>query len=54
MAWGAADARANSVGPSLVMAGAMLSFCVSVVLFAFVPVNQTFWAMTFVSMVIAP
>ncbi|EIN09836.1 MFS general substrate transporter [Punctularia strigosozonata HHB-11173 SS5] len=42
------------IGPSLLMVVALTAFCVATVLFAIAPVHQTYWALTFVSTIIAP
>ncbi|EIN12690.1 hypothetical protein PUNSTDRAFT_49960 [Punctularia strigosozonata HHB-11173 SS5] len=42
------------IGPSFVMVLALCAFCVATILFATAPIHQTYWAQTFVSIIIAP
>ncbi|PSR76832.1 major facilitator superfamily domain-containing protein [Coniella lustricola] len=42
------------IGPPRVMAGALLAFTVGSVLMATCPIDQTYWAQTFVSFVVTP
>lgn len=44
----------HRIGPPLVMTGALLAFAVGSVLMATCPVEQTYWAQTFVSFVVTP
>ncbi|KAK9427034.1 YOR378W-like protein [Lipomyces doorenjongii] len=44
----------NIFPPSYIMFMAMVAFCVGCILFATMPVNQIYWAQTFVSMVVMP
>jgi MFS family permease len=43
----------NKIRPELLMVGSMIGFCIGSVLIATAPVEQTYWANTFISLVIA-
>jgi Na+/melibiose symporter-like transporter len=42
------------LGPGLIMLGAMGAFCVGNLILATMPVGQTYWAQTFVAVVVMP
>lgn len=44
----------NRIGPPIVMTGALLAFTVGSILMATCPIDQTYWAQTFVSFIVTP
>lgn len=44
----------HKLGPGVIMLFAMIAFCIGNILLATVPVSQTYWAQTFVSLVVMP
>lgn len=44
----------HRLGPSVIMIISMLAFCIGTVLMACAPVDQTYWALEFISIVIMP
>jgi MFS family permease len=44
----------HKLGPGVIMLMAMIAFCTGNILLATMPVDQTFWAQTFVSLVVMP